>query len=254
MTTEDWARQIVAKELSTQVEVHDNGSKPGMYDLRIGPVSDPAYAIECVGSVDPVATVTWNIGPAKGPMKVCSSRDWLVSIKKSTSIKSLKIHLSKAIVNCESLGLTEFTPVDWQLKRFNLELFNKLDELGITSFQTYKKDGSGYAYLSMDGGGGPINQSSDAFIDWVGSFLSSNNKLDVVEKLRKSCAKEKHAFIPMLLGGAPWEVESYFLGKMPLPCKEPKLPKPITGVWVLLNGKGLRYMNGGWHVFSYSDA
>ncbi|KKO47540.1 hypothetical protein VT06_16530 [Arsukibacterium sp. MJ3] len=251
MTIEDWAQKIVTKELNTQVEVYDNGSESGMYDLIAGPVNAPEYAIECVGSVDPAATETWNIGPAKGPMKVCSSGNWLVSIKKSTRIKSLKIHISKAIFKCESLGLTEFTPVDWQLRRFNLELFNELDELGITSFQMYKKDGSGYAHLSMDGGGGPINQSSDALIDWIGSFLSSHDKLDVVNKLRKSRAKEKHAFVPIVLGGAPWEVESYFLGKMHLPCKEPNLPEPITGVWVLLNGKGLRHINGQWHVFSY---
>jgi hypothetical protein len=250
MAIENWAKQIVAKELSAQVEVHDNGSESGMYDLRIGSVIAPEYAIECVGAVDPAATETWNIGPANGPMKVDSSGDWLVSIKKSTRIKSLSPEISKVIVKCESLGLKEFTPVDWQLRQFNLALFNELNDLGITSFQMYQKAGSGKAHLNMDGGGGPVSQNSDDLVDWMGSFLSRNDKVDVVNKLRNSRAKQKHAFIPMVFGGAPWEVESYFLGEMPLPIKEPKLPEPITGVWVILNGKGLRYMNGRWHVFT----
>ncbi|RUO55527.1 hypothetical protein [Pseudidiomarina homiensis] len=70
MTTEDWARNIVADELGMKVEVYDDGSEAGMYDLIIGSASAPEYAIECVGAVDPVATETWNIGPAKGPIKV----------------------------------------------------------------------------------------------------------------------------------------------------------------------------------------
>lgn len=62
-TVEGWAKQIVAKELGEIVEVHDDGSEPGMYDLMIGSKSSPKYAIECVGAVDPVATETWNVGP-----------------------------------------------------------------------------------------------------------------------------------------------------------------------------------------------
>lgn len=254
ITAEDRAKKIIANELGEKVEVHDDGSESGMYDLRIGPKSAPKYAIECVGAVDPVATETWNIGPAKGPIKVNSSGDWIVSIDKSTSIKSLKLDISNVIGRCESLGLTEYTPVDWQLMRFNAELFNALDDLGITSFHMYREVGNSNAHLTMDGGGGPINQSGDDLVDWVSEFLSSDDKTDVVKKLRDSNAKEKHAFIPIALGGAPWNVESYFLGDMAVPNSSPALPEPITGVWVVFNGRGVRYVGSQWHVFSCKNA
>lgn len=250
-TVEDWAKKIVANELGKTVEVHDDGSESGMYDLRIGSKNAPDYAIECVGAVDPVATETWNVGPAKGPIKTDSSGDWLVSIRKSANIKMLNRNIAKVIRQCEDLGLLGFTPVDWQLKRVNAEIFKALDDLGITSFHMYREVGSGNANLIMGGGGGPVSQSADDLIGWVGKFLSSDDKADVVKKLRYSNAKEKHAFIPIVLGGAPWNVESYFLGEMLSPSKDPKLPEPITGVWIILNGKGLRYMKNQWHIFSY---
>lgn len=251
MTTEDWARNIVANELGTQVDVHDNGSQSGMYDLIIGSVSKPEYAIECVGSVDPVATETWNVGPAKGPIKVDSSRDWRISITKSANIKLLRRHIANVIGECEKLGLTEFMPVDWQMKRFSSDLFNRLDNLGITSIYMFRAEGHGDVDLIQDGGGGPISQNGEDLAEWIGDFLNRQDKVDVVKKLAKSGAKEKHAFIPIVTGGAPWVVESYFLGDMNLPSIEPDLPEPITGAWVVSNGKGLRYMKGQWHAFSY---
>lgn len=251
MTTEEWARNIVANELNMPVEVYDDGSEPGMYDLIIGSASSPEYAIECVGAVDPVTTETWNIGPAKGAIKVHSLGDWIVSISKSANIKSLRLNIADAIGECEKLGLIEFFPVDWQMRRFSPEIFKTLDGLGITSIHMYRAEGSGAVHLTMDGGGGPIDQSGNNLADWIGSFLSSHDKADVVKKLRKSDATEKHVFIPIVLGGAPWGVESYFFGEMNLPSTAPKLPEPITGAWVVLNGKGLRYARNQWHVFSY---
>lgn len=251
MTTEDWARNIVADELGMKVKVYDDGSEAGMYDLIIGSASAPEYAIECVGAVDPVATETWNIGPAKGPIKIHSSGDWIVSIKKSANIKSLKLSIAAAICECEELGLIEYSPVDWQMRRCHPNIFKKLDDLGITSIHMYRAGGNGDVHLSMDVGGGPVNQNGNDVADWIGYFLSTPEKADVVEKLRRSEAAEKHAFIPIVLGGAPWKVESYFFGEMSLPCTVPKLPEPITGAWIVLNGKGLRYTKNQWHVFSY---
>ncbi|ETX09370.1 hypothetical protein MUS1_09130 [Marinomonas ushuaiensis DSM 15871] len=249
-TVEDWAKKIVSNELGKKVEVHDDGSESGMYDLRIGSKNSPDYAIECVGAVYPVAIETWNIGPAKGPIKINSSSDWNVSIRKSANIKALNLNIANVIRQCEDLGLSEFTPVDWQLKRFNAELFNALDGLGITSFCMFREVGSSNAYLSMDGGGGVVNQSSGDLVDWVSKFLSADDKADVIKKLRISSAKEKHVFIPIVLGGVPWSVASYFFSEMLAPKILPKLPEPITGVWITLNNKGVRYLDGQWHIFS----
>jgi hypothetical protein len=58
------------------VLLHDDGHRPGLYDLRVGDVDAPAVAIECVGAVDRIRTETWNIGPAQGPISLNLARDW----------------------------------------------------------------------------------------------------------------------------------------------------------------------------------
>ncbi len=52
MAGEDWARRIVQNALNRDVQIHDDNSRPSMYDLRIGPADTPEVAIECVGAVD----------------------------------------------------------------------------------------------------------------------------------------------------------------------------------------------------------
>ena len=57
MTVEEWAQQIIEKGLGRPVAVHDDGSQPSMYDLRIGDAESPEVVIECVGAVDAVGTL-----------------------------------------------------------------------------------------------------------------------------------------------------------------------------------------------------
>jgi hypothetical protein len=80
MAVEEWARRIVAKELGRTVVINDDGSAPGMYDLRVGSADAPEVGIECVGAVDQTYAQTWNVGPAKGPLQVSIKGDWMVVI------------------------------------------------------------------------------------------------------------------------------------------------------------------------------
>jgi hypothetical protein len=68
MTSEEWARRVVENTLKRTVVLNDDGSAPGMYDLRIGPSDAPEIAIECTGVVDPDFTETWNVGTGEGPL------------------------------------------------------------------------------------------------------------------------------------------------------------------------------------------
>ena len=46
MTVEQWAQQIIEKELNGRVVVHDDGRQPSLNDLRIGALEAPEVAIE----------------------------------------------------------------------------------------------------------------------------------------------------------------------------------------------------------------
>src|SRR5690349_9865009 len=87
------ACRIVSKTLQREVVIHDDGSQQSMYDLRIGSVSAPEIAIECVSATDPISTETWNIGPAKGPMYLSVQGTWIVVLKPNANIKQIKLHL-----------------------------------------------------------------------------------------------------------------------------------------------------------------
>lgn len=78
------------EKLNRPVVVHDDGSKPSMYDLRIGAVEAPEVAIECVRAVDPVGTETWNVGPGKGPLRLSVEGDWMISIARTARIDKIK--------------------------------------------------------------------------------------------------------------------------------------------------------------------
>jgi hypothetical protein len=70
MLFEEFARRIVQREFARPVVLHDDGRRPGLYDLRVGDVEAPHIAIECIGAVDSIRTETWNIGPAQEPMSL----------------------------------------------------------------------------------------------------------------------------------------------------------------------------------------
>jgi len=131
MAGEEWARRIVEKHLQRPVVINDNGSRPSMYDLRIGPVDAPEVAIECVGAVDPVFTETWNIGPAKGPLKSSLKGNWGVEIEDSAPVKEIKQHAESLLCQLEDRGIHD-TSADWRLELQNPVLFEQLKSLQIT--------------------------------------------------------------------------------------------------------------------------
>jgi hypothetical protein len=126
MAGEEWARRIVAKELGRTVVINDDGSAPGMYDLRVGSADAPEVAIECVGAVDQTYTETWNVGPAKRPLKVSIKGDWTVVIAPTARVKSVKQHIEQLLQELEARGLHNVL-VDYKLKWYDEALFNSLN-------------------------------------------------------------------------------------------------------------------------------
>src|SRR5690349_9336713 len=93
MAGEEFARRIVEKELNRTTVINDDGTKPSMYDLRIGPHDKPEVAIECFGAVDSQFTETWNVGPARGPLKLSLTGNWIIELSPKASIKKFKQHI-----------------------------------------------------------------------------------------------------------------------------------------------------------------
>ncbi len=104
----------------------------------------------------------------------------------------------------------------------------------------------------MPGIGGVIDKSGSSIPEWIGDFLRKPSKRDVLSKLERSRAIERHVFVIVSFSGAPWSVESYLTGELDnISSHVPDLPLPVTGAWIVssMSRKGVRWDGIAWRVF-----
>jgi len=251
MAGENWGRRIVERELKTTTVINDDGSAPGMYDLRIGPAHAPKFAIECFECVDSAFTETWNIGPARGPLNLALKNNWIVEISPAARIKTLKQSVEPILQELEERGIYNLL-VDHHLKWHDASLFERLSSLHVNHAVCYEMPGTGKVELGLPGIGGTVDDYGGAVPDWISSLLRDPKYQDVLHKLERSGAAEKHAFVFVGFGGAPWEVEGYLMGEMiQPPTQRPNLPFPVIGVWIVAETarRGVRWDGRLWHLF-----
>lgn len=245
---EEYARRILQRELGRPVVLHDDGRKPGMYDLRVGAERTPDIAIECVAALDPVRTETWNSGPAEGSFMLKSTGDWYVVLKPHTRVDRVRRRLQDVIRLCEAAGINGRTEVDWSLKHHHPDVFATLDALQIHSIARY--DGTGRVILSMTGTGGAVDDHGYAVPGWIEEFLRAPERKDVIDKLERSGAAERHVFVEVDFMGVPWAVESYLgTNTEHLPETSPSLPLPIDAVWIKYGPRGWHWGGRHWRFF-----
>lgn len=230
--------------------LHDTGRKPGLYDLRVGNTDSPDIAIECVGAVDAVRTETWNIGPARGPLSLNLTGDWHVVLKPNARVKEIRRRLEEVLRLCEAAAIDGFTPVDWSLKHHHPQVFAALDALQIESIARFREPGTGQVHLGMTGTGGAVDPQGRAVPGWIEEFLRAPGQKDVIAKLERSGAVQRHVFVGVSFMGVPWPVESY-LGTSTdhLPETSPALPLSLDAVWTMYGRRGLRWDGFNWTFF-----
>ena len=252
-SVEEWARRIIQAETGKSVVIHDDGSKNGMYDLRIGPADAPTVAIECVGAVDQAFTETWNVGPARGPFHLQIQGDWNVTVKSGAHIKTIKKELEQLLLELERQEIYDVR-VDYRLKRHSKKLFDSFEALQIEYLSRYRENGTGKVQLVMPGIGGAEDTQGHSVPGWISDFLRDTAQKDVLDKLQRSGAPECHVFIPVSSRGASWSVISYLTGKFDyLPNQSPSLLSPVMQVWIIstvsFSKKGIRWDGANWCLF-----
>jgi len=254
MAGEEWARRILEKELRQNVVIHDDGSRDAMYDLRIGPADAPKVAVEVVGAIDPIRTETWNVSQTEGPLDLALRGDWVIVHTLGARINAIKERLEPLVNELEDRGLRN-VPVNLALNWDSPTVYEKLDSLNITRAYCYRLPGTGKVSFMMPGTGGAPDSQGSAVPEWISEFLSNPARKDVLLKLQRSGAPERHAFVIVSLGGATWPVEYYLTGALDqLPAEAPGLPPPVTGVWIVSelgqrDQKGLRWDGSAWRRF-----
>lgn len=255
MSVEQWAQQIIEKELNRPVIVHDDGSRPSMYDLRIGAAEAPEVAIECIGAVDAVGTETWNVGPGKGPLQLKVKGDWLIGIARDARIRTIRERIESILRDLEVRNELRVR-VGHLPRKHDYELLDELDSLGIQHASCLKMPGTGRVHWTMEGSGGAVDSAGSVLPRWIEEFLRDPKREDVLLKLRRTDAQERWVFVPVSLAGAPFSVESYLTGELEcLPVTGPSLPPPVTGIWVtsMVGKRGVRWDGAEWRLFKVKE-
>jgi hypothetical protein len=238
----------VQRALEWSVEVNDDGSAPGMYDLRIGSENRPEIAIECVGAVDSAFVELWNIGPAKA--RGLSVRgDWIVGVSQQVRMRNLREALEGLLQELEAKQID--TVHVGSPRSFDQRLSARMQNLCISYAHSYRLSGTGKVSLSVPGVGGAVDEHGTAVPDWIGKFLRHRDCADVLAKLERSRAPQRHTFVIVTLHGTPWPVASYLSRRLiHAPAQQPDLPDPLTAVWIVADvGRDGLYWDGvGWHT------
>lgn len=254
---EEWARAMIRQALAVPVEQHDDGSQAGMYDLDILHNDQLPAAVEITAAADAAAIELWNLmNGDHGRWQVSGLRGgWMVTLDPKARANRLRRELPGLLIQLEHLEVREIRP----RRRRTGPLDGLARELGITdaSQSDTRYPGSIYITLQLpaERSGGFLADTGNALAAWVGDFLRDPDQRDVREKLVRSGASERHAFV--LLPGftaAPFSV-SYLLMRegAPLPVERPQLPPEVTHVWAVSTwstGVGFRWCpDGGWTMF-----
>jgi hypothetical protein len=250
---EEWARRVVQLELSRTVELNDDGSADGLYDLRVGPRSQPDIAIECVRAIDRVFTESWNAGPGKGRHELGVRGDWLIVSRVDIRQKTLLSQLPPIL---EQLFAWSALDVSTRFGRGQVSdaYLNYLRSMGIVSAHCYNPEGTGGVHLTFPGCAMWVDKHGESVAGWLRDFLLAQEQRDVLVKLERSEALEKHVVVIPTLSGATDVVTSYLTdGMIHLPGSSVELPEPITAVWLTPTHapRGLLWKGGSWRFIAY---
>jgi hypothetical protein len=242
---EEWARQLIEAELGRPVAQHDDGSRPGMHDLDVSNGEGRRAAVEVTAAVDPGSTELWNIVNGRGRwVEPDLVGGWLVTVKPNA--RHVRRKLPPFLRSLERAGIGRFPDSARQPTAIE-------SPLGLVQAIQSSTDFPGSIYVDLDF---PLDQiagftadTGDALAAWLGDFLHDDSRADLRQKLARSGAAERHAFVIVSsLSGLSFAVTGLLIASdAPLPLVAPRLPPEVTDVWAAStwdSGVGFRWSSG----------
>jgi hypothetical protein len=257
---ERWAQACIQHALpDCSVQQHDDGSKPGMYDLKIVYPDGSTGAVEVTTAADAERVALWREVRKRDLIRQEPdlAGGWLVRVQRSARVRDLDRDLPPLLRELERDGRTVIRGVD----SYAGSLEAKAARLGVIEARQSATDRKGSIYvmppegaLEQTGGFAPL--TGDPLAVWLGDWTNHPNRSDNVRKLRSAANVESHLFI--LVPGftaAPFAVNDLLISpEAPIPIVPPALPAGVTDVWVMStwdSGDGFRWSREkGWTRFA----
>jgi hypothetical protein len=209
-----------------------------MYDLTVNYPTRALAAVEITAAAAPASVELWKLMNDNhgGRWHVEGLRGgWLVAVIPSARQKRLQAELPLLLSALETAGIRDLQhDVDQGLPWSKVA-----DDLGVASArQSAGTQFPGSVYLTIEEPierrAGFVSAGSEAIASWVSEFLGSVKQADVLAKLKRSGAEERHVFV--LVPGfsvAPFAVAELLIrDDPPAPAAPPLLPREVTHVWV----------------------
>ena len=251
----------IAATLGLRVEQHDDGSRPGMHDLDILAADGTSAAVEVTAAADPDSIQLWKLVNGREERWTVPNLQggWMLQLEPTARAKQLLKNLPAFLRELEGQKLTEI-PRQRRRQEAPESVEGRARALGILSGNQSSTDFPGSIYLTIERSrertGGVVDSTGSAVPGWVRDFLLDPHQSDVLDKLERSRADERHAFI--LLPGfstAPFGVVDMLWrdDRNAVPTTRPHLPEQVTHVWLMsfwTVGSGLRWSPDlGWQRF-----
>ena len=234
---EEWARQIIEAAVGAPVVQHDDNSREGMYDLEIRYANRPVAAVEVTAAADGQTIALWNHlnGRSERWIEPNLKGGWMVTLRSGARAKRIRKELPNLLGELEALQVGElFRPTrpSNELERLAADLHIAHAIQGGTDFR-----GSIYITVDLDSerSVGMVPTTGEAVVSWASAFLTHADRRDVLAKLARSEAAERHAFV--LVPGfstAPFAVVDLLMrDDAPVPTRDPELPDEVTHLWLV---------------------
>jgi hypothetical protein len=255
-----WAQVCIQHALpGCTVEAHDDGSRPGMYDLKIVYPDGSIGAVEVTAAADAGRVELWR----EIRKRVLIRREpdliggWLVRVLSSARARDLDRRLTGLLRELERGGRTAVRGIRGSTDPLEAQA----SSLGVIEAIQSPTDRQGSIYVmppedSPEPMGGYASLTGDPLALWLGDWTNEPSRSDNVSKLRKADATERHLFI--LVPGftaAPFAVIDLLISpEAPIPTIPPVLPAGVTDVWVMStwdSGGGFWWSHeSGWRRFT----
>ncbi|MGH9890667.1 MAG: hypothetical protein ACREA0_01515 [bacterium] len=254
---EKWAALCISKALDVEVEVHDDGSAPGMHDLDILYADRAPAAVEVTAAADPQLIELWKLVNEGGRWVVPEiAGGWMVVLDPAARAGLLRAGLPKLLRSLEE-GIREVRAEEWWHPGPRDE---EARALGILHVFQGGTDFPGSVYLTVDPGsersGGAVPTTGWPLLEWLSAWLTRPDQAHNLAKLAASGAEERHLFLILpAFAEAPFAVADLLMRQdAPLPDADPDLPPEITHAWVAstwTDGAGMRWApDSGWQRFA----
>lgn len=236
-----------------------------MHDLDITVSGLPTAAMEVTAAADSESIALWKLvnGGTGRWIEERLTGGWSIQLLPSTRAKRLRRELPALLLALERADVRE-VDLTQTWRPLTDPTLVALKALGLVRASRYGTDFPGSIYLTVERPDHSSTAMADASLTsisiWIATFLAAPVRRDVLDKLRRSGASERHVFVilpgfniaPFDVFNVPWGADRYFTDE------EVRLPPEVTHVWLASTwsiGTGMRWSPAsGWAWFATSSS